>query len=123
MQAMTNGTSERSLDRWARMALARMESALARYLGLDLLPNGAVKVHGLEEPKPTVGMIHPFGPIAHRVQLLRDDPSQVLEFYKIYSTAVSMMGRRSESFDGQVKAFMQAVDAVPPPVPKLRLVA
>lgn len=110
-------------QRWARLALARLAAAVRRYLGMDLETDGSVRVHGTEERRGTVGMLRPFGPIAHHVQVLRDDPPALLRFYAAYAQACARLGRASESFDGQVEAFSRAIEAVPLPRPRLARVA
>lgn len=123
MSRQFTDASKTSLDRWADMALARMTASISRWLGMDLLADGSVQVHGLDESRATVGMIAPFGPIAHHLQVLRTDAPALLRFYQVYCHSVDRLGRRSQSFDGQVDAFMQAVDAVDLPRPELKAVA
>lgn len=112
------------LDAEARHALAAMEDAARRFLGLELLPDGSVRVTGEERTRATVDMAAPFGPIAHRIQWIREDAHRLVEFHAAWARALEMLGRRAESFAGQVEAFGHALDLVPPPPPpRLRLVA
>ncbi len=104
-------------------ALDTMAGAVSRFLGMDLLPDGSVRVHGLEAPKRTVDLVAPFGPVAHTLQLLRDRPDDLVAFYQEYSRRVSTLGRRAESFDGQLEAFQGAAQVVPGNVrPRLKRV-
>ncbi len=124
MMDPVNDLPRRGVARWADMALARMEAAIARHLGMDLESDGSVRVHGLDEPRRTVDLIAPFGPVAHRVQLLRGRPDEILAFYRVYAATLSRLGNKADGFDGQVEAFEAAARATPEPCrPALRRVA
>lgn len=117
-------TSEGNARRWAGLALRRLSGAISKFLGMDLHEDGSVTVHGLEQTRRTVDLMAPFGPVAHSVQLLRDQPEKTLRFYQSYSQACFRLGRRAQSFEGQLEAFHVAMDEVPCEArPTLRRVA
>lgn len=113
MGATAESQSTPRIQRWARLAMRRMEDAFARFLGLELKEDGSVHVEGAEGSRRTVDLCEPFRSVAHNVQLLRDQPERTLEFYEVYSALCMRMGPRAESFDGQVEVFQKAIEAVP----------
>ena len=113
MGATADQQSNHRIQRWARLAMRRMEDAAQRFLGLDLQEDGAVQVEGSTELRRTVDLCEPFRSVAHNVQLLRDQPERTLEFYEVYSALCMRMGPRADSFEGQVEVFQRAIDAVP----------
>lgn len=113
-----------ALRRWSELARLRLEEKIQTFLGLILHADGSVSIEGMEGRHPTVDMVEPFGPIAHQVQLLRDHPARLLEFYRAYTEASHAQGARAETFDGQIEAFFRAIEEVPGEVrPQLRRVA
>jgi hypothetical protein len=122
MQTTLPSTSNHA--RWSLLAMQRLGSAISQFLGMDLHEDGSVTVHGLEEPRRTVDLVAPFGPVAHNVQLLRGRPQRILAFYQAYSRACLRLGRRSQSFEGQLEALTAAMGEVPcEPRPVLRRIS
>lgn len=113
-----------NLSRWAALAMQRLLRAIDRFLGMELHEDGSVSVPGVEERRRTVDLMAPFGPVAHGVQLLRGQPEKTLRFYQAYARACFHLGRRSQSFEGQLEAFTVALREVPcEALPRLRRVA
>lgn len=113
MGATAERQQEHRVQRWARLAMRRMEDAVHRYLGLELREDGSVQVDGAGTPRRTVDLCEPFRSVAHNLQLLRDQPQRTLEFYEVYSALAMKLGLRADSFEGQVEVFQRAIDAVP----------
>ena len=113
MGATADRQPHHRIQRWARLAMRRMEDAVERFLGVQLSEDGSVLVEGAGEALRTVDLCEPFRSVAHNVQLLRDQPERTLEFYEVYSALCMRLGPRADSFEGQVEVFQRAIDAVP----------